>query len=100
MIVLINKMDRKDAAPFPDLEVPVPHAARHTPRAAQPHAPQQKMFNDAACAALAQAGDARGDASQHGDSSARHMRCFSTSLAFSQGHQEALLWLAERIPSS
>jgi hypothetical protein len=27
VIVLINKMDRKDAAPFPDLEVPAPHAA-------------------------------------------------------------------------
>jgi GTPase SAR1 family protein len=120
VIVLINKMDRKDAAPFPDLEVPAPapalHAARRVQRSLTP--PNRKcsmtppallssrpeMLEEthrspavpsrATCAAFRPASRSR-----------RGTRWLpvpphACAVLLMPCTQEALLWLAERIPSS
>lgn len=116
MIVLINKMDRKDAAPFPDLEVPAPHAARRVQRSLTPPnrkcsmtppaplSPRPEMLAEthrstaaparATCAAFPPASPSR-----------RGTRWLpapphACAVLLMPCAQEALLWLAERIPSS
>jgi translation elongation factor EF-G len=78
VIVLLNKMDRTDALPFAELEVR--HYSPRPPH--QRHNTLQKAFNDAATAHTA-----HGVSNTANAQNARHVRCFSTSLAYSQGHQ-------------
>ena len=95
MIVMLNKMDRSDAAPFAELEVRTSSSRMIEPPCFT--APQQKLFADTAAVAAG-----AGSGLQAGNPSARHVRCFSTSLAHSQGHQVAagallLLILSENV---